>query len=75
MGRVMEEAELGGRLSKCVWRGQERETVDGLGSSKWAGGLLAPPEEAESQFEKERGAAHQVPRDRGLAPGVGAQWR
>lgn len=36
---------------------------------------MAPPEEAESQFEKERGAAHQVPWDRGLAPEVGAQWR
>lgn len=27
----MEEAELGGQLSKCVWKGQERETVDGIG--------------------------------------------
>ena len=30
-GLVMEEAELGGPLSKYIWRGQERSTVNSVG--------------------------------------------
>ena len=33
-GSTMEDAEEGGPLSKYVWRGQERETVDRVGGGE-----------------------------------------
>lgn len=69
------KAALGRSLSLCVWRGQERETVDSVRSGKGTGDIVAPAGEAESQFEEERGAAHLVPQGRGLVPGVRAGRR
>ena len=49
--------------------------VDRVGGSKWNGNPLALPEEAESQFEKEKDVVHLVPQGKDLIPRVGARGR